>query len=75
MKRLDDRFPVIPWVCLAWEAGELSEGQVARALGVDRVTARELRTLSIENGRAIGHVLWAGAREKDKTNQGRRPTL
>lgn len=31
-------------VLLAWEAGEFSEGQAAKLLGVDRVALRVLRT-------------------------------
>ena len=51
-------------ILLAWEAGELSEGQAAKALGVDRVTARDRRLSAVERGHNIGHALWTAAREK-----------
>ena len=40
-------------VCIvaAWNAGELSEGQVCRALGIDRIAARELRDSVVEEGK------------------------
>jgi hypothetical protein len=37
-------------IILAWEAGELSEGQAAKALEVDRVTARDMRLRAIQAG-------------------------
>lgn len=37
-------------VLLAWEAGELSEGQAAKTLGLDRVAARDLRLGQIQAG-------------------------
>ena len=40
-------------ICLAWEAGELSEGQVAKALGYDRVTCRAIAQDAIEDARRI----------------------
>jgi len=51
-------------IILAWQAGELSEGQAARALGLDRVTARDRRIAAIERGQEIGHALWTAGREK-----------
>ncbi len=40
-------------IVAAWEAGEVSEGQAMRALGIDRVSARELKLCMIALGRAI----------------------
>jgi hypothetical protein len=37
-------------IFIAWESGELSEGQVCRALGIDRVMARELKADAIRLG-------------------------
>lgn len=37
-------------VLLAWEAGELSEGQVATVLKMDRVSVRELRREAVRLG-------------------------
>ena len=51
-------------ILLAWEAGELSEGQAAKALDVDRVTARDRRLAGISHGHDIGHALWTAVRDK-----------
>jgi hypothetical protein len=53
-------------VMLAWEAAELSEGQVAKALGMHRVCARDMRLAAIADGielatNAIAPVRKAGA--------------
>lgn len=37
-------------ILLAWEAGELSEGQAMKAIGVDRVTARGMKCDAIREG-------------------------
>lgn len=37
-------------VCLAWEAGEISEGTAAKLLGMDRVTARGFKLDAIARG-------------------------
>jgi len=37
-------------VLVAWEAGELSEGQACRAMGMDRVTLRTLRLAWVQRG-------------------------
>lgn len=42
-------------VFFAWEIGRLSEGQVARILGVDRLTAREMRKGVISSLRGDAH--------------------
>jgi len=44
-------------ILLAWESGELSEGQVARLLGVDRVSLRMMREGAIAAGMKIGEQL------------------
>lgn len=44
-------------IALAWEAAELTEGQAMRALGVDRVAARELKLRVIAFGRSLAHEL------------------
>lgn len=44
-------------IVVAWEAGEVTEGQAARALGLDRVSARELKLKTIALGRALTHEL------------------
>lgn len=38
-------------VCLAWEAGDISEGIAARSLGLDRVSARGIRLDAINAGK------------------------
>lgn len=40
-------------ICLAWESGELSEGQAAKALNYDRVTLRGIREDGIKAGRDL----------------------
>ena len=40
-------------IILAWEAGELSEGQAARAIQVDRVTLRDMRIEAINSGEGL----------------------
>lgn len=37
-------------VLIAWEAGELSEGQAMAVLGINRVNARELKAQAIQDG-------------------------
>lgn len=44
-------------ILLAWESGEITEGQAARALRLDRVSARELKLKSTALGRAIAFSL------------------
>ncbi len=41
------------FVLLAWESGDLSEGQAAKALGIDRLELRERRINAIHTGRLI----------------------
>jgi hypothetical protein len=36
-------------IMLAWEAGVLSEGQAAKALGYDRVTLRDLKNQTLHD--------------------------
>lgn len=47
-----ERLPIADAACilLAWEAGELSEGQAAKLLGLDRVSARARRQDMIKQG-------------------------
>lgn len=40
-------------ILLAWEAAELTEGQAAEALGVDRLGARKMREEAIGSGIAL----------------------
>lgn len=40
-------------IILAWEAGELSEGQAAKALRVERVALRDLRRIAVNSGAAL----------------------
>lgn len=42
---------------LAWEAGDLTEGQVCVALDMERVALRELRDEMIQRGAQIGSDL------------------
>lgn len=42
---------------LLWEAGELSEGQVARALDIDRVTLRTMRDGAMAEAMQFAEVL------------------
>jgi hypothetical protein len=44
-------------ILLAWEVGELTEGQAARALRVDRVALREMKLRLVAVGRALAHHL------------------
>lgn len=44
-------------IMLAWEAGELSEGQAAKALGVERVALRDLRRIAVNTGAALAGKL------------------
>lgn len=43
-------------ICLAWEAGELSESTAMKLLGVSRVEAREIRSQGIARG--LGYETW-----------------
>jgi hypothetical protein len=47
-------------VVLAWEAGELSEGQAAAALGVDRLGARLRREALLARGITLAYELKKG---------------
>lgn len=40
-------------ICLAWESGELSEGQATKAMGYDRVTCRGIQQDAIKAGREL----------------------
>ncbi len=51
-------------IVLAWEAGELSEGQATKALGTDRLSARERRDELIADGLKIGGTLWQANRSR-----------
>lgn len=42
---------------LAWEAGELSEGQVSNMLGVDRVSLRMMREGAVAAGMTLAEEL------------------
>lgn len=42
---------------LAWEAGDLSEGQVSRVLGIDRVSLRMMREGAVAAGMALAEEL------------------
>lgn len=44
-------------ILLAWEAGELSEGQAAKALQVPVVKARATKQRMIETGKAAAEIL------------------
>ena len=44
---------------LAWESGDLSEGQLSRALGIDRVTLRMMRDGALASGVKIAGDLLA----------------
>jgi hypothetical protein len=50
-------------ICLAWEAGELSEGQAATALGVDRIGARLRREAILGRGVVLAARLKQGRPE------------
>jgi predicted ArsR family transcriptional regulator len=47
-------------VVLAWEAGELTEGQAAAALGVDRLGARLRREALLARGITLAYELKKG---------------
>jgi hypothetical protein len=40
---------------LAWEAGEISEGQAVKLLAVDPVTARDMKLIAISAGVALAY--------------------
>ena len=42
---------------LAWEAGNLSEGQVSRLLGIDRVSLRMMRERAVAAGMELAEEL------------------
>ena len=42
---------------LAWEAAELSEGQMARLLDTDRLTIRKMRADAIDAGMRLANAL------------------
>ncbi len=44
-------------ILLAWEAGEMSEGQVANMLNVDRVSLRMMREGAVAEGMEIAEEL------------------
>ena len=44
-------------ILLAWDAGDLSEGQAAKALDVDRLTARVMRDDMLAAGLALADKL------------------
>lgn len=46
-------------IVLAWLDGSLSEGQVAKVLGVDRLDARDLRERLVARGVELGGALLA----------------
>jgi hypothetical protein len=43
-------------ILLAWEAGELSEGQVARYLNIDRVDLRDMKIGAIARGLELVNI-------------------
>ena len=47
-------------IIAAWERGDLSEGQVADALGIDRMRAREIRDEVMEFGVLLAAELRRG---------------
>lgn len=49
---------------LAWEAAVLSEGQVSKALGVDRLEIRRMRAEAIQAGVNLADALLSGARRE-----------
>lgn len=44
-------------ILLAWEAGDITEGQATKALGMHRVEAREAKLRIIYFGRAMAYEL------------------
>jgi hypothetical protein len=51
-------------IVLAWVEGLLSEGQAAKALGLDRLDARARRDWLIADGAVIGAELWQATKTK-----------
>jgi hypothetical protein len=45
-------------ILLAWEAGEMTEEQAARLLGVDRLAARQMKLDAIETGKKLAQSAW-----------------
>lgn len=44
-------------ILLAWEAGELSEGDVAAAIGLDRIDVREMKSAAIQSAVSLAKRL------------------
>jgi hypothetical protein len=57
---------------LAWEAGDLSEGQVATMLGVDRVSLRMMRDGAKAAGMALAEELAGEKRNTPNAGSNRR---
>lgn len=53
-------------VLVAWEAAELSEGQVAKILGCSRIEARDKRIAAIRQGRLIADALLPKPAERNE---------
>lgn len=51
-------------VLIAWEAGELSEGQAMAALGVSRVVARGLKQQAVADGVKVHTEIAAAMKQK-----------
>lgn len=49
-------------ILLSWLNGDLSEGQVSKALGLSRIQAREKMDAAIAYGGEFGEALWRKAR-------------
>jgi hypothetical protein len=49
-------------ILLAWECGELSEGQVSKALKIDRISARKMRDDFVAEG--ISYLGFTGKEPK-----------
>lgn len=47
-------------ILLAWEAEQLSEGQVSSLLDIDRVSLRKMRTDAIDEGMRLADLLDRG---------------
>lgn len=60
-------------VLIAWAAGEVSEGNAANLLDVDRVAARIQLQRAIERGRAMARRDVRAAIEEARTTEGERP--
>lgn len=56
----------VPEVLVAWQAGELSEGQAARLLGVDRLDLRALRDEAVARAQAV----WAAEHRERREARG-----